>query len=60
MEFGPDAATGPPCQQTNAFAAVSQGQHEQPGPSVLARLRVAHQGATAVIDLRFFLMECIP
>src|ERR1700722_11065348 len=43
-----------PRQQTNAFAAVSQGQHEQPGPPVLARLRVAHHGATAVVDLRFF------
>src|ERR1700730_5950172 len=54
MEFGPDARARTPRQQTNAFAAVSQGQHEQPGPPVLARLWVAHHGATAVVDLRFF------
>jgi hypothetical protein len=54
MEFGPDAGTRPPRQQTDAFAAVRQGQHEQPGPPVLARLRVAYQRATAVIDLGFF------
>src|SRR6516162_2123194 len=54
MEFGPDARTRPPRQQTNAFAAVSQGQHEQPGPPVLPGLRVADQGAAAVIDLGFF------
>jgi len=54
MEFGPDARTRTPHQQTNAFAAVSQGQHEQPGPPVLARLRVADQRAAAVIDLGFF------
>jgi hypothetical protein len=54
MEFGPDARTRTPRQQTNAFAGVSQGQHEQPGPPVLARLRVADQRAAAVIDLGFF------
>ena len=54
MEFRPDARTRTPHQQTNAFAAISQGQHEQPGPPVLVRLRVADQRATAIIDLGFF------
>ncbi len=54
MEFGPDARARTPRQQTNAFAAVAEGHHEQPGPAILARLPIAHHGATAVIDLRFF------
>ena len=54
MEFGPDARTRTPRQQANAFAAVAQGQHEQPGPSILAGLRIADQRAAAVIDLSFF------
>ena len=31
-----------------------EGQHEQSRPPVLAALRVAHHGSTAVIDLSFF------
>jgi hypothetical protein len=53
MEFRPHARTRTPHQQTNTFATVSQGQHEQPGPPILARLRVAFQRAAAVIDLGF-------
>src|ERR1700746_868942 len=53
MEFRPHARTRTPHQQTNTFATVSRGHHEQPGPPILPRLRVAYQRAAAVIDLGF-------
>ena len=39
---------------SDALPAVSECQHEQPRPAVLAGLRIAHHRAGAVIDLRFF------
>src|ERR1700674_5133616 len=54
MEFGPDACTRTPRQQTYRFAAVAEGQYEQSRPAILPTLRIAHHRPTAVIDLGFF------
>src|SRR5215510_4977107 len=54
MQFGPGACTRSPCQQANRFSAVTQRQNEQPGPAILAALRIAHHRTAAVVDLRFF------
>ena len=54
MQLGPDARAGAEHQEPNGFPAVSQRQHEQPRAPILARLRVAHHRAGAIIDLRFF------
>ncbi len=35
-------------------STVTQGQHEQPRSAIPARVRVAHHGSGAIIDLRFF------
>ena len=40
-------------QQANGLAAVAQRQHEQPVRRYWPRVRIAHHGAGAVIDLRF-------
>src|SRR5262250_3570995 len=54
MQFGPGACTRSPCQQANRFSAVTQRQNEQPGPAILATLRITHHRTAAVVDLRFF------
>ena len=54
VQLGPDPRTGTEHQQAHRLAAVTQRQHEQPRAPVLAGLRIAHHGAGAVIDLRFF------
>src|SRR6266851_6751889 len=54
MQFGPHACARSPRQQAYGFAAVAERQHEQPRATILAILRVAHHGATALVDLRFF------
>ena len=41
-------------QQAHRLAAVAEGQHEHAGAAVAARVRIAHHGAAAVIDLRLF------
>ena len=60
MQFGPDAGTGLEAEKPNALAAEAQRQHEQTCTAVLARLRIADHGAGAVIDLRLFIMGCVP
>jgi hypothetical protein len=54
MQFGPNRRTGTEHQKANSFSAISQRQDEQPRAAILARLRVAHHRAGAIIDLRFF------
>jgi len=53
MQLGPDARAGTEHQEADGFAAVSQRQDKQPRAPILARLRVAHHRAGAIIDLRF-------
>jgi hypothetical protein len=53
MQFGPDALARSEHQQSNAFAAVAEREHEQPCAPVLARVRVAHHRTAAVVNLRF-------
>src|SRR6266404_4968270 len=53
MELGPDARTRSPRQQAHRFPAIAEYQHEQPCPTMLAGLRIAHHRTTAVVDLRF-------
>ena len=60
MQLGPDARAGTEHQEANGFPAVSQRQDEQPRAPILARLRVAHHRAGAIIDLRFFVMVRVP
>lgn len=40
--------------QADAFAAVAEREYEEAGAPVAVRLRIAHQRARAVVDLRFF------
>jgi len=54
MELGPDLRTGTKDQQADRLAARTECHDEQPSPSVLAALLVAHHGAGAVIDLGLF------
>src|SRR5262249_5839752 len=54
VQLGPDAGTGAKRQQAYCLAAVTERDHEQSRASILAALRVAHHGASAVIDLCFF------
>src|SRR5918993_4571072 len=54
MKLRPDARARSKRQQPDRFAAVGQGEHKQARAPVLARIRFAHHGATAIIDLRFF------
>src|SRR5215475_15148389 len=54
MQFSPGACTRSPGQQANRFSAVAERQNEQPGPAILAALRIAHHRTAAVVDLRFF------
>ena len=51
MQLGPDLRTRAKRQQPDALAATAQREREQPHPAVLARLRVAHHRAIAVVDL---------
>ena len=53
VQLGPDAGTGLERQQPDRFAAVAQRHHEQPRPSVLARLRIPDHRSGPVVDLRF-------
>ena len=54
VQLGPDSGTGAEPEQSDRFTAVAQRHHEQPGASVLARLRMAHHRPITVIDLSFF------
>src|ERR1035438_5587734 len=54
MEFGPDAGAGMEAKEPDALAAEAERQYEQTCTAVLAGLRIANQGAGAVIDLRLF------
>ena len=54
MQLGPDVRAGTEGEQSDALAAVAEGQHEQPRTPVLAALRVARHRAGAVIDLGLF------
>src|SRR5215475_2501360 len=54
MQFGPGARTRSPSQQTYGLTAVAERQNEQPCPTILTALRIAHHRTTAVVDLRFF------
>src|SRR5215475_6789190 len=54
MQFGPGAYARSPGQQANRFATVTERKNEQPGPAILAALRIAHHRTTAVVDLRLF------
>ena len=54
VQLGPDAGAGSEREQTDAFAAVAEGQHEQPGASVLPTPWVTHHWPVAIINLRFF------
>jgi hypothetical protein len=54
VQLGPDSRAGAEHQQPHRFSTVPQRQNEQPRVPILAALRIAHHGARAVIDLRFF------
>ena len=54
MEFGPDANTRLETKKSNALTAETERQHEQTRAPVLAGLRVADHGSSAVINLRLF------
>ena len=54
VEFGPDATTGTEGEESHALAAVAKRHDKQTGASILAALRIAHPGTSAVIHLRFF------
>ena len=54
MQFGPDAGTGLEAEKPYAFAAKAERQYEQTCAAILAGLRIADHGASAVIDLRLF------
>ena len=54
MQFGPDLRAGLEAEQTDTFAAESEGRDEESGVSVFARDRIANQRAGAIIDLGFF------
>jgi hypothetical protein len=60
VQFGPDPGAGMETEKPDGFAAETQRQHEQTCAPVLASLRVADHGASAVIDLRLFVMGCVP
>src|ERR1700751_5281087 len=51
MQFAPGAYTRSPSQQAHRFPAVAERQDEQPRPTILAALWMAHQRTTAVVDL---------
>jgi hypothetical protein len=50
----PVRASGLSCQEANSFSAISERHHEQSCSPVLARLRIAHHGSRAVINLGLF------
>ena len=54
MELSPGACTRSPRQKAYSFAAVAEGQHEQPCAAILAALWIAHHRTAAVVDLRLF------
>src|SRR3989442_8039463 len=54
VQLGPAARARGEGQQPDALAAIAEREDEQPGPSVLARARVAHHRAVAVVDLALF------
>src|SRR6266850_7316474 len=53
VQLRPDPRAGLERQQSDRLAAVPEPQHEEPRAAVLARLRIAHHRALAVIDLGF-------
>src|SRR3954453_2914519 len=53
VKLGPDLYAGAEPQEPDALPAVSERHHEQPGPAVLAGLRIPDHGAGAVINLPF-------
>src|SRR2546428_3310220 len=54
VQLGPTARARGEGQQPDALAAIAEREDEQPGTSVLARARVAHHRAVAVVDLALF------
>src|SRR5579863_10260238 len=59
VQLGPDLGTGLEGQEADGFAAVAERENEQPWSAVLARARVAHHRAGAVIDLALFSGGCL-
>jgi len=53
VKLCPHLCARAPHQETHALARVAQRQHEQPGPPVLARVRITHHRPLAVVDLAF-------
>src|SRR5262245_16703830 len=53
MQRGPAPGARLEGQQTDALAAVAQREDKQPRAAVLARDRMPHHRALAVVDLRF-------
>ena len=54
VQLGPDAGTGLEPQQPDRLPAITQRHHKQPGPAILARLRVPDHRPGPVVDLGFF------
>ena len=54
VQLGPAPGARREGQQADALAAIAQGEDEQPGPAVLARVGMPHHRAVAVVDLAFF------
>src|ERR1700732_4483287 len=54
MQLRPHTRTRTKGQQPNTFATAAKRQYEQPWPPVLARIRIAHHRAGAVIHLALF------
>ena len=53
MEFGPPTAARREGEQTDALAAIAEGEDEQARAPVLARDRMPHHRPVAVVDLPF-------
>jgi len=53
VQLGPAACARGESQEPDALAAVAQGEDEPPRAAILARVRVAHHRAVAVVDLAF-------
>ena len=54
VQFRPDLTAGLEAQQTDAFAAEAERQHEEAGATVFASFRITDLRAGAVVDLQFF------
>ena len=54
VQLGPAPSARREGQQPDALAAIAQGEDEQPRAAVLARVRMPHHRAVAVVDLALF------